>query len=87
MEVLTTKRHKCEHIILGDPQKDTDKKSTLKEIQLFDLFRRTHIFRSISILSPALNSKFRRNILMDIFVNTYWIKPHTEMGPFLYEGY
>ena len=25
------------------------------QLQLFDLFRRTHLFRCISILSPALN--------------------------------
>ena len=24
---------------------------------------------------------------MDIFLNIYWMKPHTVMGSFLYEGY
>ena len=32
-------------------------------------------------------TKFRRNILMDIFVNTYWMKAHTIMGSFLHDGY
>ena len=32
-------------------------------------------------------TKFRRNILMDIFVNTHLMKPHTVMGSFLYEEY
>ena len=30
---------------------------------------------------------FQRNIHMDIFLNIYWMKPHTVMGSFLYEGY
>ena len=34
--------------------KGLEKSGKLK-IQLFDLFRRTHLFGSISILSPALN--------------------------------
>ena len=32
-------------------------------------------------------TKFRRNIRLDIFLNTYWMKPHTVIGSFLYEGY
>ena len=32
-------------------------------------------------------TKFRRNILMDIFVSTYWMKIHTIMGSFLHDGY
>ena len=32
-------------------------------------------------------TKFRRNILMAIFVNTYWMKPPIEIGLFLYEDY
>ena len=32
-------------------------------------------------------SKFRRNTLMDIFVNTCLTEPHTVMGSFLSEGY
>ena len=45
---------------------------TYSEVFLFYLWRLT---------------KFRRNIHMNIFVNTYWMKPRKVMGSFLYEGY
>ena len=54
-------------------------------VQLFDLFRRTRLSRSILGLSPA--SMFRRNKLVDIFVKTYWPKPHIVMGTFHNERY
>ena len=54
--------------------------------QLFDLLRRTHLFSSILILSPALN-KVSVKYTFGHFLNTYWMKPHTVMDSFLYEGH
>ena len=55
-------------------------------LQLFDLFRRTCLSRSISRLSSR-KSKVRRNILTDSFVKTYISKPHIVIGSFQKERY
>ena len=44
-----------ETVFISSSDEKKNFKATCTHIQLFDLFRRTHLFWSISILSPALN--------------------------------
>ena len=56
----------------------------LESVQLFDSL----ILKYFNFISGVKQtSNFRRKILMDSFINTYLMKPHTVMGSFLYEGY